>query len=109
MRGILTVTPRKEETFISKDTHENIQGKFCVVLEADVGKPAWLAIKMPEDELVPWHRIQTSLVEQTMKDKNKLYIFTEMSTYVITNEKAPVDEVMFLNMNQNVPECWRRH
>lgn len=106
MRGILTVTPRENETCVSKITHDEIQGKFCVVLEAEVGKSAWLVVKT-NDDVVPWHRIQTSSVEQVMKDRNKMYIFTEMSTYCITSDESPID--MPLNVDNYVQECWRRH
>lgn len=51
-----TVTVKSES---ENEHHELINGSKAVILEAEIGKPAWFCY-LTDDITIPWHRVRTS-------------------------------------------------
>lgn len=74
--------------YTKEQKHATLIGKEIVILEAEIGKPAWLCVKTEEDEWCPWHRIRTSTVKDVVEYDDRYYgkiieIHTNNSIYYI--------------------------
>lgn len=84
--GMLTIKAKDnvEETAFSKVMHQSSTERYAVLLDAEIGKAAHIAVRHDEDsEWNLWHRVYTSLVQDAYCVDGRYVIETENSIYTI--------------------------
>ena len=74
------------ESKVDNYVHNFVDGKEAVILEANCGEHAWFTYKLPEDKMFPWHRVCTSIVQETQDTPESFKIITENSIYTFVEK-----------------------
>jgi len=61
--------------------HEIVDKRPGVILEAEIGKRGWIAYKLEEDTIRPWHRLHTSNIEDITETDEQIVVTTENTIY----------------------------